>query len=182
MLALYAAQSLVIHCHQEVTIYSDCQGAISLNLRADDAWGKNHPSIQLAPRNGRAHTITKVRSHPERDKPKTEWSGVDWGIYWADRLAKGLTTGLRSVATLSEHRLLEGVRLLWTFSVCAGESPVKQRLSHFANTQRMTDYLASRDSYRAIRGDAARWVGTTPHWAAKIVVGSTGTCHAGGLG
>jgi hypothetical protein len=93
--------------HTPVNAYSDCQAAIRRFRHASNPLGASIGHLQYGPL---LHGIRQLmlpselelslqwtKSHPERFKPRLDWTTDDQGIYMADLVAGKLTTLHREI-------------------------------------------------------------------------------------
>jgi hypothetical protein len=85
-----------------IRAYSDCQAAIRRFRHASNLLGSSIGQLQNGPllegirhlllRNTREHAMQWTMSHPERMKPRKDWTADEEGIYMADLVAGKLAT------------------------------------------------------------------------------------------
>jgi hypothetical protein len=83
--------------HNTIRVYSDCQAAIRRFRHASNPLGSSIGQLQNDPllngirhimlHNTMGHEMQWTKSHPERSKPRMNWTADDQGIYMADLVA-----------------------------------------------------------------------------------------------
>ncbi len=149
--------------HTSVSAYSDCQAAIRRFRHASNSLGASIGHLQYAMMvpSELGHTLQWTKSHPERLKPRMDWTADDQGIYMADLVAGKLTTLHREIQittfTADAESLLNALvpagQWVWT----TGSKLFTGSLRHNMQRLHYQEYLTARDNNRQLRAAAPRW-------------------------
>ena len=113
----------------------------------------------------RGNVVAKVQVHAERrGGPKSD---AERGNCVADAVAKGLRVPNVTTREVTVSEVLGGLRSLEF--LLATEDDVDPDWRMLRQRMRLETYLRTRDQYKAQRGQAALWVGTSARLAGAIV-------------
>ena len=154
----------------EVTAYSDCQAAIRRSRQAVNPLGAAVGQLQygqllLAIRAIRArqrHTITWVKAHPERSKPRDAWDIHDHGIHMADLIAGCAVDKSAENSDIIFHQcnadeFLRATTPHGTWTWCQNHVPIKESFKQIAQRHHFQVYRNTRDHIRVQQNTPARW-------------------------
>jgi hypothetical protein len=155
--------------HTPVNAYSDCQAAIRRFRHASNPLGASIGHLQYGPLlhgirqlmlpSELGHALQWTKSHPERFKPRQDWTADDQGIYMADLVAGELTTLHREIQittfTADAESLLNALvpagQWIWT----TGSQLFTGSLRHSMQRLHYQEYLVNRDNNRQLRAATA---------------------------
>ena len=123
-------------------------------------------------------TITHVKGHPERRRPKThssKWSDQDWGIHVADRLSKGQPligsyrgTQYPPTTDLNFWDVLSAIPIQHPFPFLShGGLPLLSSPSAHIARRGLHNYCDQREDYSSCLGRRRQWQGHSTQFAAK---------------
>ncbi len=120
-----------------------------------------HGIRQLMLMNGAGHQLQWTKAHPERTKPRMDWTADDQGIYMADLVAGELATLHREV-TITTYladadellaSLVPGGQWVWMADNRIFMGSLRQR----AQCHQFQQYLNRRDTERIHQNTPSRW-------------------------
>jgi hypothetical protein len=181
VLTLFLADKFPNPSIRTVPIFSDCQSAINIALRAKDGVVKNNPQTFLLLQLSHLvkARIHKIKAHPERLKPKSDFTPNDWGIYDVDLVAGNLHHANTTIdLTLSDYEAVDIITSGQHFSLIDNREDGKPCLDNIKRRESIlisTQYRQSRDASRLSRAlknnkppPAPHWTQMDAHFAAKI--------------
>ena len=183
LLAQLVALHLAKYLPPSVPGYSDCQGALSrttMALRsrhdrlATTRAGIFSTAMHQLSNVERSRPFRWIRGHPETDPARRDLvDPLDRGIFMADSVAEGDTTGLRKrglphrIHTLNLHNIMNEIIPLHAWHIrdaTDSATPVLADLMYSRHHTVQRDYLARRDSGR----DVPYWTDTALHLTHKL--------------
>ena len=157
--------------HTPINAYSDCQAAIRRFRHASNPLGASIGHLQYGPLlhgirqlmlpSEMGHALQWTKAHPERFKPRLDWTADDQGIYMADLVAGELTTLHREIQittfTADADSLLNALVPAGQWVWITGSQLFTGSLRHSMQRLHYLEYLVNRDNNRQLRAAAPRW-------------------------
>jgi hypothetical protein len=148
-----------------IRAYSDCQAAIRRFRHASNPLGSSIGQLQNGPllngirkmmlHNTMGHELQWTKSHPERTKPRMDWTADDQGIYMADLVAGELVNLRKEIQittfTADAEAFLSALVPVGQWVWMAHSQLFTGSLRHTMQRYHYHQYLVNRDNDRRRR-------------------------------